>query len=222
MDPSLALPDLFDRAASLSQPRVGYRFGPENLLLPELLSAFPHPAPEAVLDLGAGCGILGLLASWTTGANCFLAERNPELLAHLRKNIEQQAPSGEVLEGDLREQPLPPVDIVVANPPFFRVGDGMRSKHETVRDATHAHHGEVDDFLRAGETSLRPGGHLWLLYPADRLTQALDAALSVDLAPSVICSIHARHSARSYRCWVRLERSPKPLTYLALSLLTDR
>lgn len=222
MAPSQPLSELFGRAATLSQPRVGYRFGPENLLLPELLTAFPHPSPEAVLDLGAGCGILGLLASWTTGANCFLAERNTELLAHLRQNVEQHAPSGEVLEGDLRQQRLPPADLVVANPPFFRVGDGMRSKHETVRDATHAHHGEVDDFLRAGETALRPGGHLWLLYPADRLTQALDAALSVDLTPSVICSIHARHSARSYRCWVRLERLPQRVTYLALSTMTDR
>lgn len=217
-----ALPAILARAAALTQPRLGYRFGPENLLLPDLLAAFPHSAPGSLLDLGAGCGILGLLASWTTGAPCTLVERNSELLEHLQHNVAEAGDASRVLAGDLRQLPLPMADIVIANPPFFRVGEGMRSRHETIRDATHAHHGDLVDFLLAGAKRLLPDGHLWLLYPSDRMAQVVDAALSADLVPTVICSVHARHTGKSYRTWVRLQAQPQPTRYLALSMHTER
>jgi drug/metabolite transporter (DMT)-like permease len=68
-----------ERANALSQPRAGYRFGPENLLLPDLLLDAPHRAPSTLIDLGAGCGILGLLGAMTTGA---LLERRDGASCH--------------------------------------------------------------------------------------------------------------------------------------------
>lgn len=210
------------RANSLSQPRLGYRFGPENLLLPDLLLAHPHPRPAAVIDLGAGCGVLGLLAALTTGAEAWFVERNAELADHLRDNLNTLSTPSQLVEVDLREAELPMADLIVANPPFFRVGDGMRSKHETIRDATHSHHGDIEDFVRVASAHLAPEGHLWLLYPTDRIGQLFDAAAGSGLHLGVIYNLHARHSGRSYRVWCRLDRNPAQLRLVTLSVLTDR
>jgi len=211
-----------ERANALSQPRTGYRFGPENLLLPDLLLDAPHPAPATLIDLGAGCGILGLLGAMTTGADCCLVERNAEMAEHLQRNLTAVSTPVQIVSDDLRSCELPAADLIVANPPFFRVGEGMRSKHETVRDATHSHHGELHDFVSVAASRLAPDGHLWLLYPTDRIGQLFDAAAAQDLHLTALYNLHARHTGRSYRVWCRLEWQPAPLRLVCMSVLTER
>ena len=211
-----------ERANALSQPRAGYRFGPENLLLPDLLLDAPHPAPQTLIDLGAGCGVLGLLGAMTTGAECWLVERNVEMVEHLQRNLTAVSTPVQIVSEDLRSCALPAADLIVANPPFFRVGEGMRSKHETVRDATHSHHGELHDFVSVAASRLAPGGHLWLLYPTDRIGQLFDAATAQDLHLTALYNLHARHTGRSYRVWCRLERQPAPMRMVCMSVLTER
>lgn len=211
-----------ERANALSQPRAGYRFGPENLLLPDLLLDAPHPAPQTLIDLGAGCGVLGLLGAMTTGAECWLVERNAEMVEHLQRNLTAVSTPVQIVSEDLRSCALPAADLIVANPPFFRVGEGMRSKHETVRDATHSHHGELHDFVSVAASRLAPGGHLWLLYPTDRIGQLFDAATAQDLHLTALYNLHARHTGRSYRVWCRLERQPAPMRMVCMSVLTER
>lgn len=210
------------QANAFSQPRLGYRFGPENLLLPELLLDAPHARPERLVDLGAGCGVLGLLAAFATGAEAWFVERNEEMALHLRTNIAVLGGRGHCIEADLRDAALPQCDLVIANPPFFRVGEGMRSKHETIRDATHSHHGDLTAFVGSAAACLAPEGHLWLLYPTDRIGQLFDAANDCDLCLTAIYNLHARHTGRSYRVWCRLEREPYPLRLVSLSVVTDR
>ena len=211
-----------ERANALSQPRAGYRFGPENLLLPDLLLDAPHSAPQTLIDLGAGCGVLGLLGAMTTGAECWLVERNAEMVEHLQRNRTAVSTPVQIVSDDLRSCDLPAADLIVANPPFFRVGEGMRSKHETVRDATHSHHGELYDFVSVAASRLAPGGHLWLLYPTDRIGQLFDAAAAQDLHLTALYNLHARHTGRSYRVWCRLERQPAPMRMVCMSVLTER
>lgn len=211
-----------EQANSLSQPRLGYRFGPENLLLPDLLLEQSRAHAEKLIDLGAGCGVLGLLASLTTGAEAWFVERNAELAAHLRDNLSNLQTGAHLVEGDLREAVLPVADLIIANPPFFRVGDGMRSKHETIRDATHSHHGDIEDFARVASAHLAPSGQFWLLYPTDRIGQVFDAAAGTGLHLTAVYNLHARHTGRSYRVWCRLERNPTPLRLVSLSVVTDR
>lgn len=211
-----------ERANALSQPRAGYRFGPENLLLPDLLLDAPHPAPQTLIDLGSGCGVLGLLGAMTTGAECWLVERNTEMVEHLRCNLTMLTTLAHLVSDDLRSCDLPTADLIVANPPFFRVGEGMRSKHETVRDATQSHYGDLDDFVRVAASRLAEGGHLWILYPTDRIGQIFDAAAEQDLHLTALYNLHARHTGRSYRVWCRLEQQPRPMRLVCMSVLTER
>jgi tRNA1(Val) A37 N6-methylase TrmN6 len=208
-------------ALSLAQPQKGYRFGPESLVIADLLARFAPQSPDRVLDLGCGCGVLGLIASATTGAQAVLVERNQEMAGFARRNL-GRLPGAELRVGDLRDIDLPTCDLVVANPPFFDPGDGTESGRASTREATHAFHGAVEEFVTVAARCLSSAGQCWVVYPADRLVRLLDAASAAALHPAAIVSLHARHTRRAYRVWACFETIPTPTRHLCLSTWTDR
>lgn len=146
---------------------AGYRFN----LDPVLLSGFVR-ASDRVLDLGSGCGIIGILllaqgkASAVTGV-----ELQGQLVQLSRLNAAENG-FGEratTLGGDLRELALPPVDAVVFNPPYFRVGEGRSAPDPGRETARRERHGTLEDFVRRGFSALREGGSLYCIVRTDRL-----------------------------------------------------
>ena len=197
------------------EPRSGYRFRPENLVVPDLVSFCPQPS--TVLDLGAGCGVLGLLAGVEPGGAprasveaITLVERQPELAALCRANAGLSHASVAVVEQDLRSADLPVAhfDLVLANPPFFAPEHGRPSSVETTRLGTHAHHGGVAEFCARAAAALTPEGNFWLLYPSEALADALLAIQASGLVPRGIFVLRARHTGRPYRAWIRSTATP--------------
>ncbi|MCB9507882.1 MAG: methyltransferase [Myxococcales bacterium] len=195
------------------EPKRGYRFGPDSALLYELLRdpTLAPTAPRRVLDLGAGCGVLGLAAVAAAAdrgvaARATLVERDPDLAALARENLGRSGRDGEVVEADLRSTPVGVADLVVANPPFFVPGEGVESRVQHARAATHAYFGDVADFVAAAAAALSPDGALMLLYPADRAAAALATLAAASLAVDALLVVHARHTGAPYRVWARCMR----------------
>ncbi len=122
----------------------GYRFN----LDPVLLAGF---APEAghVLDLGAGCGVIGLALLFLGKAERVTAvEIQPELARLAKKNARenQMVARFTVLRGDLRELDLPAADAAVLNPPYFAAGTGRPPPEVGRNVARHERHGTLADF----------------------------------------------------------------------------
>lgn len=190
----------------LLEPKRGYRFSPENLTL----SAGLPPHASSVLDLGAGSGVLGLLAANSLGATrVLLCERNVDMAAFCRANATGRR--AEVREGDLRElATVERFDLVVANPPFYAAGHGHASGNETSRDAMQALHGGLHEFVRVAANHISEDGSVVVLYPADSLADVLLAASAVGLSCADVVFVFARHTGRPFRVWVRLDRNGAP------------
>lgn len=214
---------MFGRAEPLLQPKRGYRFGPENLVFGDLV----HGARAThVLDLGAGCGVLGLVAAGrlaTPPERVTLVERNPDMAAWARANAARSAPIPvEVVEADLRAAELPAADLIVANPPWFAPGAGRPSRHQTTREATHAHHGDVVDFVRAGASALADGGTLWLVGPDDDTAASVEAGTRAGLWLRQLVRVYARHTGRGHRVWTAWTHAPGPCDVRSMTAVTDR
>ncbi|MFT6396699.1 MAG: tRNA1(Val) A37 N6-methylase TrmN6 [Bradymonadia bacterium] len=188
---------------NLLEPKRGYRFAPENLTLG---AALPSKA-SSVLDLGAGCGILGLLAGHELGADrVLLCERNPDMAALCRANAARY--DAEVCHGDLRDfAPVERFDLVVANPPFYVAGRGRASENETSRDAMQALHGGLAEFVEAASRCVCETGLVVVLYPAESLAEVLVSAAHNGLKCAGLTFVFARHTERPFRVWVQLNRS---------------
>ncbi len=154
----------------------GYRFNID----PVLLSGFVAPAAH-VLDLGAGCGVLGLLLLKTGQAQRVTAvEIQPDLAAFAKRNGTENnlADLFDVITGDLRQVEIPSVDAVVFNPPYFAAGSGRAPPDPGRGAARHEMHGTLADFVRVAVDRVRDGGAISVVVRqarADELSEAFVA-----------------------------------------------
>lgn len=182
--PALSVDSLFAGKLTCRQHRHGYRFSIDAVLV----AHFCTPARHAVvLDLGAGCGIIGLIMMyrWERLIKALTAlEIQPGLADLARQNFQSNgyAEKCQVLEDDLLNvrQCLTPgaYSQVVCNPPFYKAGEGRQNACREALFARHQILAGLDDFVGAAAFALKNGGSLSLIYPAEGLAEvagSLDA-----------------------------------------------
>jgi len=155
-----------------------------------LLARFLKPSPEwRIVDLGCGNGLVGLL----------LALENPwcRLLGvDIQAGLIRQAKQSALLNGlgnicflqaDLRYYPwkevLEQYDMVLANPPYRKVGTGRISPDPARAAARHELYGDVSDFARSASALLRDGGTSTWIYLAERYNDLIRAVTGAALTP---------------------------------------
>jgi tRNA1Val (adenine37-N6)-methyltransferase len=155
-----------------------------------LLARFIRPSPEwRVADLGCGNGLVGLL----------LAKENPycrllgvEVQSGLIGQARQSARLNHLeniqfLQADLRNYPwkdsLERFDMVLANPPYRKVGTGRISPDPVRAAARHEIHGDISAFACSASALLRDGGASTWIYLAQRFNDLTAAVTDAGMAP---------------------------------------
>ncbi|QJA06698.1 methyltransferase [Thermosulfurimonas marina] len=183
---------LFGGRLCIVQPREGYRFSLEALLL----SGFVHlRGRERVLDLGAGCGVIAaVLALRYPGTKIVALEIQEILCQALRRTVRENALEGRVfpLRGDLRRLPLKGgvFEVVVSNPPFKPPQSGRLPPEESHLLARTEARASLGDFLRAARQALKTGGRLFLVHTSLRLAEVLSEMRQKDLSPRRIRPVY--------------------------------
>jgi len=176
------------------QPRQGYRFSVDAVLLAHFIT----PEPEAqILDLGAGCGVISLILSHRYPAISLVAlEVQPRLAGIIRRNVAINGLNDRltVVEGDCREVAslLPPESFnrVVANPPYYPAGSG---RHHPETERTKARHeilGGASEMAQAAAFALKPEGRAAFVYPAARVEPLLGILRENGLEPKRLQMVH--------------------------------
>jgi len=195
----------------IRQPDRGYRFSIDSVLLAGF--AAPHCRGD-VLDLGTGCGVLLLLLSrlapgMRSGTGI---EIQGELCAfgvgNFRENgLERRL---RVAEGDFRQDvpgvPRGGFDLVVANPPFGRMGRGRRNPDPVKEAARHEVSSTLQELFAAAGRHLGPGGRFALVLPRERLQEILSCARREGMACETLRCVHARKDAPPSRVLALMNR----------------
>ncbi|BDV01635.1 SAM-dependent methyltransferase [Thermodesulfomicrobium sp. WS] len=177
----------------LLQPAAGYRFSLDALLL----AAFARPRGRVGLDLGAGCGVVGLgVLVRAPHVRMLAVEQDAELCACAAANAARlgAAQRLHVLRADVRRLPLAPesVDFVLGNPPYRCPGTGKVSPHPMRRAARFESGATLADFLRAASWSVRNRGGCWFVFLAERLDELLAGCLRERLRPKELVPVVSR------------------------------
>lgn len=206
---------VFGGAVVVHQQRRGYRFTSDATWL---VAASLASARGRVVDLGAGCGVIGLaLAQRPPVTGLVLVELQPTLAALARSSIEAKqlhCPAA-VVEADLRGIGRRDVggaaQLVVANPPFFAATEARAAARSERDRARRALAGDVFDFAAAAARLIDERGCFALVYPARQLQSALAACAAAHLRVHTLRFVHPRPDAPARLALILARRVGAPV-----------
>ncbi len=186
---------LFDGNLICRQGCEGYRFSVDAVLAAHFLA--PKPG-QRVLDLGCGCGVIGLILAHRHAQIALDGlELQPELAALAAENVRLNGFTDrfQVRYGDVRDVTemfaAESVDCVVCNPPYGKPGSGRINQHDQAAQARHELHGTIDDFIRASAFCVKNRGQVALVYPARRCNALLAALHAHKLTPKRLQPVYS-------------------------------
>jgi tRNA1Val (adenine37-N6)-methyltransferase len=189
---------LFDGRLTVRQPRAGYRFSLDALLL-AWWTAFD--ADDLILDAGCGAGVVALVLAGLRGARRLVGmERQSELAAFARANVRANNLDDRVTihEGDLRAFPpelAATFDVVCANPPFREVGGGRLSGDGAKAEARAELTLTMPEVTQAAAAALKKRGRLFLIHQPRRLAALIAALGDAGFGVETLRFVHPRAGA---------------------------
>ena len=210
-------------AVTLAQPRRGYRFNIDSVLLADFTRRIvSSPVEDLVVDLGAGCGVVGLLlARFWPGCTVLMVELQEELARLAEANVASNGfgARARVAHADLRsrEEWLPGgrARVVVSNPPFFRLGSGRVSGDRQVALAKHEIGCRLEDVVRAAEATLAADGGLAMIHAMDRAGEVEKTLRECGLNPRARRGVRPLPSRPCNRVLLWATRRPGPVAELS-------
>lgn len=179
-----------------------------------VLSHFARlPKQATVLDLGSGCGTLGLLLC-SKDSRCHVTGIELEEKAHLEalENIRSNRLSSrmESICTDLRSvsERFSPgsFSCCISNPPYFSGGAVSRSLPTARQEGCCT----PDDLLRCGSKALKFGGDFFLVHKPERLAELLVTAAGYNLEAKRLGLVRHRENAPVNLILLQLRKGAKP------------
>jgi tRNA1Val (adenine37-N6)-methyltransferase len=176
------------------QPRSGYRFSVDSILLARFVSIRRR---DHVLEPGAGTGVISLaIAALYQPREIVALEIQPELVALIRRNAElNRIDSICAIEADLRRLNDSRIaresfDVVLANPPYRASRTGRISPHAARHLARSEASATLEDFIAAASRYARRGGRAAFVFAADRSAELIAMLHEHRLEPKRIRFVH--------------------------------
>ncbi len=160
----------------LYQPKEGYRFNIDSVLLSSFISI--NKKTGTILDIGTGTGIIPLLLSLKYPNLKFYAiEIQDSLFELAKKNFNLNNLKVNLIKGDIKEYKkffkANQFDYIVSNPPYFKQVSNTK-KNEEIKIARYEIKLSIDDIFKASKYLLKDKGKLFLVFPSDRFTEIIE------------------------------------------------
>ncbi|MGM9859906.1 MAG: tRNA1(Val) (adenine(37)-N6)-methyltransferase [Muribaculaceae bacterium] len=192
---------------ALSDTRCGMKIGTDGLLL----GAWAGNGRDfkSIYDIGAGCGIVGLmLAQRFTHAQVTFVENDPSAAMDLADNIAASpwCDRCSTAISDFATISLPAVEMIVSNPPFFLTGE-----LSPVAERAAARHGESLSpltLINYSRQALDPAGVLAMIVPAEQYDSIVEHAAFAGLNISRVCYVVTAPAKEPKRLLIELTPAP--------------
>lgn len=207
------LDDLVRGGFKVIQHRKGYRFSMDAVLLAHFAQI---GRDDRVIELGCGSGVVSILiAARQEGCEITGLEIQPALADRARRSIDMNGLSGRIniINADLRAPEVflqkRKFTVAVANPPFWKMGEGRVSKNEENLIARHEVKAELKDFIKCASRVLTGSGRLVVINRAGRTAEMLNLCVQEKLYPKRIRFIHPRSGAEANLVLIEAQKGKK-------------
>lgn len=151
----------------LYQPQNGYCYNTDTFVLYDFISRFNIKGN--VLEVGGGCGILGLLLKRDfPGINMDIIEKQDIMAEFIKKNSEANNINVSIINEDFLDfKYTEKYDFVVSNPPFYN--GSLKSNNEIKKIARYEEFLPMDKFFHSVNILLKERGEFIFCYDAKRI-----------------------------------------------------
>lgn len=181
---------------ALFQPRDGYRFSVEAILLGRFATV---RARDRVLELGAGCGVISvMIAALYRPREVVAVEIQPEMAETIARNAAtNRLMTLRAVCADIRQRKIAGVeaasfDLVVANPPYRAAATGRENPGTGRRLARGESAATLADFVVASRRYACNGARVAFVFAARRVAELISTMRSKRLEPKRIRFVHSR------------------------------
>jgi len=204
---------------NLFQAKQGYRYNSDTLLLYDFISSFKPKGK--VLDVGCGCGILGLLLKRDFPIlhvslldiqfhNCEIAQANAKANALAIDNFTCK----DFLETTFEYQ----WDMIVSNPPFYHKG-GVKNEDEALFLSRHSSALPFEAFAKKVSKTLSNRGYFCFCYDAKQLDHLMVSLLGNGLNVEDICFVYPKEEKEASLVMIRARKNSKTLCKIHAPLI---
>ncbi|PID47120.1 MAG: methyltransferase [Proteobacteria bacterium] len=208
---------------SLYQYKNAYRYNSDTLFLYDFIRHFIFGSkPLKVLDVGAGCGILGLLLKRDLPSlevelldfqaqNISLCEENAIL-----NNLHVKIKKIDFLEfrSDVK------YDVIISNPPFYD-GNSKKSENKHLAKSRYNDFLPLESFAKKAYGVLENKGNFYFCYGSSQLPMVLDALVSVGFGVETLRFVHGKKEREASLVLVRAVKNSKSICKILPPLFTS-
>jgi tRNA1(Val) A37 N6-methylase TrmN6 len=206
--------DLQCKGLRILQARDAYCFSSDSALLANFATMGEG---ETVCELCAGSAVVSLLLCAKTPLRHIVAvELQYAIAERAARSVARNGLTDRVSIwwGDLKECASTlgagSMDAVVANPPYYRVGEGKMSDDPSVAMCRHETHVTLHDVVTVAGKLLRYGGRFYIVYTAGRLAELLDEMMRAGIEPKKLVSVQPAIGKAADTVLVEGRRGGKP------------
>ncbi len=151
----------------LYQPESGYCYNSDSIFLYDFINSFKPKG--RVLDVGAGCGIVGLLvARDNKKVELEAVEKQEAFVFFAKTNARVNKIDYKLYESDFLElEESQKYEYIISNPPFYHDG-ASKSEDEMLFNARYNVNLPLRDFFKKVSRLLKPQAHFIFCYDASQ------------------------------------------------------
>jgi tRNA1(Val) A37 N6-methylase TrmN6 len=163
-----------------------------------------------VLEVGGGCGVLGLLVKRDFGdIDLTFIEKQKVMAEFIKKNLKENKIDAKVIEGDFLETSFKKeFDFIISNPPFYK--GTLKSENEIIKVARYEEFLPMREFFERVNEALKERGEFIFCYDAKRLDDIIKT-LPKPLKIIDIRFMHPRINKDATLVMIRAKRHAKSM-----------
>lgn len=190
------------------QKKQGYRYNIDTFLFYDFVAK--QNVRGKVLDVGCGCGIIGILLKVKFAQISLslldILEQNCDLT---RQNLQSNGVEAQVLCADFAnfcsEEKF---DFIVSNPPFYRQG-ALKATNEHAQIGKFASALSLESFVKSSNALLKPQGKLYFCYEVGALQELCAILVRFKLKITRLIFVHKNADERARLVLVEAKKSAK-------------
>jgi tRNA1(Val) A37 N6-methylase TrmN6 len=191
----------------LYQPKDGYCYNSDTLFLYDFISKFP--IKNDILEVGGGCGVLGLLLARDFKIDITIIEIQKIMSDFIIKNSQYNKITTNVINGNFLDYDFKKkFDFIISNPPFYN--STKKSLNKTKQIARYDENLPMEKFFKKVNSTLKERGEFIFCYDAKRFDEIIHS-LPKPLKITDVQFVHPKIGKMANLVMIRAKRHSKTM-----------